>query len=261
MKKHASVRRTSPLTVALFVMAAALLLFSAAGTSQAALTYFSEDYTAQMEVKDIGVSLVENGQPVSYRNYEYEERRSNNDDRNWDDHTGALVTKMLDETGGKLSLGRAYKEELTVQNSGKIDQYVRVMVYRYWVDANGQKVNTVSPDLIDLHLTGNQHWIPYETNDKERIVLYYDSILSSGQTAPLFADTLTISDNIAKKVTTTTEKVGNYTKITTTYDYNGIWFVLEAEVDAVQTHNAVDAIKSAWGVDVAVSDNGHLSLR
>ena len=37
------------------------------------------------------------------------------------------------------------------------------------------------------------------------------------------------------------------TTITTTYEYDGASFVLEATVDAVQTHNAEDAIKSAWG--------------
>ena len=35
---------------------------------------------------------------------------------------------------------------------------------------------------------------------------------------------------------------------------------LEAEADAVQTHNAAEAIKSAWGVDVNVSEDGSLSL-
>ena len=34
----------------------------------------------------------------------------------------------------------------------------------------------------------------------------------------------------------------------------------EVEVDAVQTHNAVDAIKSAWGVDVNIAQDGTLSL-
>ena len=50
------------------------------------------------------------------------------------------------------------------------------------------------------------------------------------------------------------------TTITTTYEYDGAQFVLEATVDAVQTHNAKDAIKSAWGVDVNISDDGALSL-
>ena len=48
---------------------------------------------------------------------------------------------------------------------------------------------------------------------------------------------------------------------TTTYAYDGYNFQLEAEADAVQTHNAQDAIKSAWGVDVDVDGNGNISLR
>ena len=43
--------------------------------------------------------------------------------------------------------------------------------------------------------------------------------------------------------------------------YDGYSFQVEAEVDAVQTHNAQDAIKSAWGVDVDVAANGDISLR
>lgn len=46
-----------------------------------------------------------------------------------------------------------------------------------------------------------------------------------------------------------------------TYAYDGYNFQLEAEADAVQTHNAQDAIKSAWGVDVDVDGNGNISLR
>ena len=41
---------------------------------------------------------------------------------------------------------------------------------------------------------------------------------------------------------------------------DGVTFNLEAHVDAVQTHNAQDAIKSAWGVNVNVSSDGTLSL-
>ena len=46
----------------------------------------------------------------------------------------------------------------------------------------------------------------------------------------------------------------------TSYLYNGYRFFLEAEVDAVQTHNAEDAIKSAWGVDVSIGEDKSLHL-
>jgi hypothetical protein len=47
--------------------------------------------------------------------------------------------------------------------------------------------------------------------------------------------------------------------ITTSYDYDGWQFCIEAAVDAVQDHNAEDAIKSAWGRDVTIS-GGTLQL-
>ena len=41
------------------------------------------------------------------------------------------------------------------------------------------------------------------------------------------------------------------TTITTTYDYEGKQFCLEVTADAIQEHNAADAMKSAWGIDPA----------
>ena len=51
-----------------------------------------------------------------------------------------------------------------------------------------------------------------------------------------------------------TKKVDGNT-IRYTYKYDGYSFHVDAEVDAVQTHNAQEAIKSAWGVDVSVNDD------
>ena len=75
----------------------------------------------------------------------------------------------------------------------------------------------------------------------------------------LFADQLTIDGELAKKVSQTESANGKYTTITTTYLYNGVKFVVKAEVDAVQEHNAEDAILSAWGRKVSV-DGGTLRL-
>ena len=45
------------------------------------------------------------------------------------------------------------------------------------------------------------------------------------------------------------------------FAYDGYRFYLKAEVDAVQTHNAAEAVKSAWGVDAEVAEDGTLSLK
>ena len=57
------------LTVALLSASVVLLAGSTVGSARAALTYYSENYGAQVEVSNIGVSLVENGSVVSSRDY------------------------------------------------------------------------------------------------------------------------------------------------------------------------------------------------
>ena len=65
----------------------------------------------------------------------------------------------------------------------------------------------------------------------------------------LSSDTLTVNGKLPYKVSqTTTDNV-----TTTTYDYDGVTFMLDVQVDAVQTHSAEAAIKSAWGRSVTVS--------
>ena len=256
-------------TTVLFVLAAGLLLFSAVGSTRAALTHYSETYSAQIDVQSIGVSLLENGEIVSYRDYTHA-------DDEWFEASGELL--QLPE-GEKWQVGRTYEERLSVMNSGAIDEYVRVKLYKYWVDGEGNKQQQLSPSMIRLHLTGD-HWIvdeeastarlrEDEDRDGELIILYYDSILQAvgednvpHETTP-FVDSVTIDGRVATKVTeyTSTDAATGLTTVRTVYDYDGASFVLEAEVDAVQTHNAVNAIRSAWGVEVQIGADGRLSLR
>lgn len=247
------------ITMILFVVAVGMLLGSSISGTRAALTYYSETYTSRLQMYDIGVTLLENDTPVAWRNY------NSSGNGTWDEQTGVLLEKMLPE-GEALKLGKTYPEELKVQNTGTVNQYARVSIYKYWLDADGKKNQELSPDLIDLHLTNlGTDWIEDESaKTEERTVLYYNKLLyAEGEgtsVTPLFADLLTIDENIARKVTQEIKKEGNYTTITTTYDYNGVTFQIEVQVDAVQEHNAEDAAWSAWGKRVSVQD-GVLSLR
>ena len=38
----------------------------------------------------------------------------------------------------ELVVGKKYNEELSVKNTGDIDQYVRVSIYKYWIDADAK---------------------------------------------------------------------------------------------------------------------------
>ena len=215
MKKK---KKSFPKKPALVLTAAALLLVgSTVGSTRAALTYYSENYSAQMNMQSIGVSLLENDKVVSSRDYV-----SNNEWKGTSE--GELLTDLLgkDDT---FTPGKKYNEAISVKNSGTIDTFVRVIITKSWQDKEGKKNTTLSPDLIELNfLTDNGWQIANAQSTKERTVLYYTKAVAAGDTTPA-------------------------------YKYNGYTFHIDAEVDAVQTHNAKDAIKSAWGVDINVSDD------
>lgn len=246
---------TSPAgTMGAFALAVGLLASSSVGGARAALTYYSETYTSRVQMYDIGVTLLENDKEISWRNYD-----SRKDNGSWLEEKGVLLENMVPE-GEKFKIGVWYPEELKVMNSGTINQYVRVSLYKYWLDENGEKVQTLTPDLIDLELQTDNGWmIDEESSTDERTILYYNRVLETGETSPAFAGRLKIDQSVTAKVTQTTEKTANGSKIITTYDYDGVQFCIEATVDAVQEHNVEDAVWSAWGRTVTVND-GILSL-
>ena len=92
-------------------------------------------------------------------------------------------------------------------------------------------------------------------NYGERTILYYTAgPLVKGQSVPLIS-TVQIDGSVMQYATQTTS--GN--KIITTYEYDGAQFCVEIEADGVQTHNAKDAIRSAWGKSVTVTDGGPIT--
>lgn len=246
MKKK---KKSFPKKPALILTAAALLLVgSTVGSTRAALTYYSENYSAQMNMQSIGVSLLENDKVVSSRDYV-----SNNEWKGTSE--GTLLTNLLgkDET---FTPGKKYNEAIRVKNSGTIDTFVRVIITKSWQDEEGKKNTELSPELIELNfLTDNGWQVADAQSTKERTVLYYTKAVAAGDTTPALSDTLRINPSIASDVTKHVTESEKGKTITYTYKYNGYTFHIDAEVDAVQTHNAKDAIKSAWGVDVNVSDD------
>ena len=232
------------ITVLLLAASAVLLVGSGVGSARAALTYYSENYSAQMNMQSIGVSLVENDAVVSSRDYVSDNECSVSTE-------GTLLANMLGEDE-KFTPGKRYNEAISVKNSGNIDTFVRVILTRSWQDAEGKKNTSLSPDLIELNYLTDNGWVIAENQSTpERTVLYYTKALPVGETTPALSDTIRVNESIAQDVTKQVD--GN--TIRYTYKYDGYSFHVDAEVDAVQTHNAQEAIKSAWGVDVSVNDD------
>ncbi len=224
----------------LIALGAAVVVFliSAVGGTRAALNIESEGYVTEFEMYHIGITLNENKEKVA--------------------PTGKLLSALTD-----YEYGTKYPEVLTVTNSGAIDEYVRVTVYKYWTDADGNKLRDLDPDYIELNFLTGDKWIVDEeySKDPERTVLYYKDILAPGETSDPFTDTILINGEIKKFVSRTEAKdeETGYTVVTNTYTYNGKLFCVEVQADGVQTHNAEDAVLSAWGRKVSISD-GTLSL-
>lgn len=246
------------LPTVLFSAAALLLAGSTVGSTRAALTYFSENYSASVSISQIGVSIEENGETVSSRDY------AGNDQ--WDETSTSLFRNLLDtENGETLALGKKYDDSITINNSGSIDTFVRAVVTKSWQDSEGNKDTSLDPEFIRLNfLTENGWQIDESASTPERTILYYTNLLAPGEsTAELLGeDALSIDNAVGTKVNQTETQTDEGTVITTEYAYDGYSFQVEVEADAVQTHSAAEAIKSAWGVDVAVSEDGNsISLR
>ena len=271
MKKFSKWITSPTATIALFAVAAGLLLFSTIGGAYAALTYFSETYVGQIELQDIGVTLMEKGEhddaakAVAYRDYT-KDTQDDWKETEGETHTGILLSGMLAEDEVFVP-GKAYKEEISCANTGTIDQYVRITLRKYWTDPEGNKVFTKEKDTdyttpVKFTFPNSGSWILDTQNSsetEERQIYYYSKLLPAGSdtTGTPLTDTLTVDPSVTLRTTKTISDDGK--TITTSYDYDGWQFCIEATVDAVQDHNAEDAIKSAWGRDVTISD-GTLQL-
>ena len=237
----------------LLLGAVALLLFAGIGSARSAYIE-SDKYETQIATKNIDLQINENGDPVG--------------------EDGALLKGLLkeDET---LKIGQMYPESLTVTNTGDIDQYVRVTVYKYWTDADGKRVD-LEPELIKT-VFGEEDWIVSESDStKERTVLYYTKPLKPGETTSDILTQVGLDQSVAKRITQTpeaaepedgdgtadgtAEEETKYQNDTTTYDYNGVQFGITVDADGIQTHSAEKAIKSSWGVDVTIDADGNLSI-
>ena len=266
-----------PVSVLLmFVTAIGLLIFSAVGGARAVLTYYSDTYTATMDMYHIGVQLNEyksaedaasqaDRNIVSYRNYI--DNPSSETQSNWNVKTGEILTWVGKDDNEKFEVGKNIPEQLTVANTGSIDEYVRVICYRYWKNADGTKATDLDPELIvwefneDPDADGYQWVKGSETSDgKEREIYYLNKPLPVNSETSPFLIGVTIDDEVnnlvGKEEVITT---GNVTVVKRDYEYEGKTFCIEVEVDAVQTHNGADAIKAAWGKSVTPAEDGSVS--
>ncbi|MBQ2040608.1 MAG: hypothetical protein II482_00520 [Lachnospiraceae bacterium] len=217
-------KRSSVFTGALLVLAIAALLFGGIGSARAVLTP-SDEYIADIGTKDIALVLNENGDAV--------------------EEGGELLSGLIAE-GDSVKIGQMYDESLTVKNTGTIDQYVRVSVYKYWTEEG--KRTDLDPALIKLKF--GKGWVEDKSaSTPERTVLYCTKKVAVGKETAPFVTNIGVDPSLGTMVEQTTSEDGK--TITTTFKYDDLKFNLEVSVDGIQDHNAADAAKSAWGVDAS----------
>lgn len=234
------------LVVVLAVVAAATLMTS---TAQAALDKRSQDYEATVELTNLDVALTESNAGTDGPVVQEGE---------------TLLAGLIPE-GEVLGFGKEYKEELAAYNCGESAEYMRVVIRKYWRDGeNGDsaanKRTDLSPELIQLSDNWSElGWVvDTSASTQEQTVLYSKRPVASKDSL-LFNQVLSISPDILSFAKGNAEKKaispdeastgGNLAYSYTAYKYDDCKFCIEVEVDSVQTHNAAQAIKSAWGVD------------
>ena len=241
MKKNN--KKFSLLTVLLAVLAACLLLVGGIGVTRAVLIE-SDTYSGTLETPDIAIQLNENGTAVSGED---------------------ALLKGLFKEGESFTIGKIYDEVLTVTNTGSADQFARVTLYKYWTDEEGKRVD-LDPAYIKLVL-GEDWAVDEASSTKERTVVYYTKVLAPGEESTPLLNKISADSEVSILVaqeTVDTQVVDDvtYTKIETTYVYDGLNLNLEASADAIQTHHAQDAIEASWGTTnvTADEDAGTLSV-
>ena len=240
MKKFREFLSKPAVTAVLFALALLLRGSSTVAGARAALNIQSEYYNSEVELYDIGVALIEKQADDSFKVV-----AGKNALMGKTSQIGAAI-----KADGKLLPGKTYSEVLAVRNTAEINEYVRVSVFKYWQDANGNKVPEMNSEWIKLgFVTGNGWTIDESSTTEERTMLYYGTDIAPGMDTTPFLSTVTIDDTVLTKVSQSTSVENGVTVIRTTYIYNGNRFCIDVIVDSVQDHNAEQAKISAWGVN------------
>ena len=273
--------RSPVMTGLMFVLAVVLLCVGGIGGTQAALQRESAIYRTEMQLRNIGVHLEESttldgsGNPTAWKDISWRYYGTKEADGAWVEHTGDLIQTMVENANDtEIKIGKIYPFYLRVENPAgdynpndpdsrqPIDEYVRVTLYKYWVKSdetgdnygwitgNGTKQTNLDPSLIEIIPSNNSGWTIYDETP-ERMVFYYSGILGVGDTTTPLTTGLRILPGVADAVTTedVTTTYGTTTKTVTKYTYvfDGVKFVVEAQVDAVQAKHSGNSVPSAWG--------------
>lgn len=269
-------RKLGKKTIIPLVIAMGLVFGGAAGAfalGSSGLAFESEDYTAWFYLNHLQVHLLENGRDVC-------------GGHNTLDGTNKVSGELVQHLGysrsgegeilGNVEPGKLYKEEIAARNGQDIPVYLRLTVKKYWMVTDEDRVPqgkapALSPKLIRLSAGGKTYnssdWFlnPKESTDEQETYYYRKQLAAGADTEPLFdslvIDPLAGDKELLEKEEVSREKKGDVTVIKYRYKYDDYAFYIKADVQAIQTHNANDAIRSQWGVGNITEGSDKASLK
>ena len=143
-----------------------------------------------------------------------------------------------------FKIGKKYPESVKLVNNSKEEtgysEYVRVVLRKSWF--KGGKNTDLDPSLINIEVADG--WYKNEAESTpEQSVYYMLTPLGCGKEVE-FVKSISVDNKVTNLIT----QKETETSIETEYLYSGESLFVQIQADAVQTHNAEDAIYAAWGV-------------
>ncbi len=165
------------------------------------------------------------------------------------DITTATIGISLNITGSDESIavpGDVIEKSVAIENTKDYDAYVRVTIYRYWDDSQGNKSMTVKedPNYLDpeeIKFAIEDGWIISLGDEYGEVsYAYYTKPLKPGETAMILEEY-------------------SYLDIEANHNlYADKSAHLEFYADAIQTFAAKDAFLAEWGVEARFDENDNL---
>ena len=226
----------------LMVFAAGLLIVagSSVGATRAALTYSAEGEEVNYSTSTMSVQLLQNEKGISEKRLQLPE---------------------------DFKIGQKFDEDLTVKNTskGNYDEFIRVTVKKSWMekelnlidvptvktiksgDDSYKKDTLLDPNNIELGIEPG--WI-IDDETEEQVVYYYTKPVPKDKAVKLI-NSIKINNAVWDDITVWQDD--NY--LWNDYHYDDKYVSIEVQADAVQTHNAEEAMLGAWGVKAEVENN------
>ncbi len=207
--------RSDKVSLILFGLAIVLLLATTIGAAIAALIE-NTDYETYIHTDSMSFELLYDG----------------------DDVVQTFLGKDADGKTNNWAPGRLYNGSVKIKNDGELDEYVRVVVHKYWMDGDGKRTD-LDPSLIGVNFASGWNQVG---STAESVTYVRSSAVAAGSTADMLK-----SIKLDGKIVNEVERVTEGNTITTTYKYDGMQIGIDLEVAAVQTGSKSDAMLSAWG--------------